>query len=71
MDGHKIFVFKTTYITFKAERVLKGAGIPYKIVTKPRDISSDCGLAVRIDAGDEAAVASLMKDAGIENIGVW
>ena len=71
MSEHKIFVFKTTYVTFKAERALKKAGIPYKIVTKPRDISSDCGLAVRVDAGDEAATASLLAESGIETLGVW
>jgi len=70
-EGGRIFVFKTTYLTFKAERALKKAGIPYKIVTKPRDIGSDCGLAVRVDAADEARVVALMTESGIETLGVW
>ncbi|MBI5696633.1 MAG: DUF3343 domain-containing protein [Nitrospirae bacterium] len=70
-DDFKIIVFKTTYLTFKAERALKKAGIAYKIVTKPRDISSDCGLAVRVDAADLEVVTALMNDGGIEFIGVW
>ncbi len=71
MAGHRIFVFKTTYLTFKVERELKKAGIPYKIVTKPRGISSDCGLAVQVAEQDEAAVSSLLTTSGIECAGVW
>jgi hypothetical protein len=70
-DPHKTIVFKSTYLTFKAERALKEAGIACKVVTKPRGISSDCGLAVRVDAGDEARVVSLMSGKGIESLGVW
>ena len=68
---YKVVVFKSTYLTFKAERALKAAGIPCKIVTKPRGISSDCGLAVRVDAADEARVLALMRESNIESIGVW
>ena len=70
-DGAKIFVFKSTYLTFKAERALKGAGVACKVVTKPRDISSDCGLAISVDPQDEARVSALLDSTGIEKLGVW
>lgn len=70
-DTHKVIVFKSTFLTFKAERALKAASIPCKIVTKPRHVSSDCGLAVRIDTADEQRVKSLMQESGIEYLGVW
>jgi len=66
-----IFVFKSTYLTFKAERALKTAGIPCKLVTKPRHISSDCGLAVSISPDHETAVRSLMGSFSIPFLGVW
>ena len=66
-----IFVFKSTYLTFKAERTLKTAGIACKLVTKPRHISSDCGLAVQISADQEPAVRSLMSNSAIPFLGVW
>ncbi len=66
-----VIVFKTTYLTFKAERTLKKAGIPCKIVTKPRAIGSDCGLAVSIDRADETAATTLLEREGIEKLGVW
>ena len=64
-DGHKIFVFKSTHLTFKAEKVIKAAGMSCKLVTKPREISSDCGLAVRVAAGDEEAIRTILQAAGI------
>ncbi len=72
MDNlHKVFVFKSTYLTFKAERAIKKAGLVCKIVTKPRGISSDCGLAVRVAAGDEPRVLAVIQGAGIEMLGVY
>jgi hypothetical protein len=71
MDNSEIFVFQSTYLTFKAERTLKSAGIPCKLVTKPRHISSDCGLAVRISTCKDAEVRTLMESSGIPFLGVW
>jgi len=68
---YRIFVFKSTYLTFKAERAFKAAGIPCKVVTKPRGISSDCGLSVRVDAADEVRAEETLSAAGIEKIGVY
>jgi len=70
-ETYRIIVFKSTYLTFKAERALKKAGIPHKVVTKPRDVSSDCGLAVRVDAGDESKVLTILAESSVENIGVF
>ena len=70
-EQYKIFVFKSTYLTFKAERALKGAHVACKVVTKPRDISSDCGLAIRVSASDEQAASKIMGDSGIASLGVW
>jgi len=71
LSDHKVIVFKTTYLTFKAERALKAADIPCKVVTKPRGVSSDCGLAVRVDMADEERALALINESGIESLGVW
>ena len=70
-DSYRIFVFKSTFLTFKAERAFKSGGVPCKVVTKPRDISSDCGLSVRVDATDEARAEEALTAGGIEKLGVW
>ena len=46
-----VIVFPTTHLTLSAERSLEGAGIAHRTIMKPRRISSDCGLAIRIDPG--------------------
>ncbi|HEY3346346.1 MAG TPA: DUF3343 domain-containing protein [Nitrospirota bacterium] len=70
-EGLRVFVFKSTYLTFKAERAFKKAGIDCKVVTKPRDISSDCGLAVSVAGNHEAKADLLLAETGIEKLGVW
>jgi hypothetical protein len=60
-----IFVFKSTYLTFRAERALKSGGIACSLVTKPRHISSDCGLAVRIATDKKGDAGSLLAKSAI------
>ena len=71
MDTNEIFVFQSTYLTLKAERTLKSARIACKLVTKPRHISSDCGLAVRIATAEDAKARELFAGAKVPYLGVW
>lgn len=45
-------VFPTTHLTLKAEKTLERQQIRHRTVMKPRKISSDCGLALRIAEDD-------------------
>ena len=66
-----ILVLQSTHLTYKAERLLREAGIPCSLVTKPRHISSDCGLALRLEAGDAPRVLALMVESSVEVLGIW
>jgi hypothetical protein len=44
-----VIVFPTTHLTLSAEKSLEKAGIEHRTIMKPRRISSDCGLAIRVD----------------------
>ena len=46
-----LIVFPTTHMTLSAEKFLEDESVHYRTVMKPRAISSDCGLAIRIDGG--------------------
>jgi hypothetical protein len=35
----------------RAEKILKGKGIATDLIPVPREINSDCGVAVEVDAG--------------------
>jgi hypothetical protein len=71
MTSWCIFVFQSTYLTFRAERAFKAAGIVCKLVTKPRHISSDCGLAVRIAADKKADAGAVLQQSTIPCVGIW
>jgi len=43
-----VFLFPSVSYALKAEKILKVAGIAHKLIPVPRDISSDCGVCVRI-----------------------
>ena len=43
-----ILIFRGTHQVMSAERRLKKAGVPMRLIPVPRRLSSDCGLAIRI-----------------------
>ena len=47
-DLELVIVFPTTHLTLSAEKSLEKFGIGYRTIMKPRRISSDCGLAIRV-----------------------
>lgn len=58
-----VIVFPTTHLTLSAEKSLDNAVITYKTIMKPRRISSDCGLAIRIPASSlDASREALVSD---------
>ncbi len=48
-DGtvYLVALFDTVSLVMKAEKILKDAGVPHKIIPIPRSISSDCGVCIR------------------------
>jgi hypothetical protein len=46
-----LIVFESTNMALKAERSLKGAGIPCSVIPTPREITAECGIALLIRGG--------------------
>ncbi|UCF31446.1 MAG: DUF3343 domain-containing protein [bacterium] len=61
--GELLVVFPTTHLTLKAEQVLRGAGIAHRTILKPRKVSSDCGLAIRLQWEDLDRAAGILEEA--------
>ncbi len=59
-----ILVYSTSH-AIQAERVLKKAGLAAKLIPTPRQLSSDCGSAIRIDAADQEASTAALERAGV------
>ena len=47
-EGDYLAVFNSAHRVMKAESVLKALGIPILLIPAPRDLMTDCGLALRI-----------------------
>jgi hypothetical protein len=60
--SYLVILFDSVSSALQAEKILKGEGIPHKLIPVPKSISSDCGICIRIDAVvEERAVTAIDK----------
>ena len=50
-EGYLVVLFVSVSHALKAEKILKGEGIPFKLIPVPRHLSSDCGVCLRFPGG--------------------
>ena len=48
MPDSWVITFDSVYYVMKAERILKEKGIEINLIPTPREISSDCGVAIEL-----------------------
>jgi len=60
-----ILVYSTSH-AIKIEKLLVKAGVTCKLVPVPRNLSSDCGVCVRINSDDNETARTVVTDCGIE-----
>jgi len=65
-----VFLFYTTSAAFRAEKVLKDAGLAVKLVPTPRQFSSDCGIALRLEWVEAERAQALLVETGVEYAGL-
>jgi hypothetical protein len=65
MAQFAVILVHSTSHAIQAERVLKRARLSAKLIPTPRHLSSDCGSAVRIKAGDRAWGEQVLSEAGV------
>ncbi|MCX5805274.1 MAG: DUF3343 domain-containing protein [Proteobacteria bacterium] len=56
-----VALFDSVSHVMKAEKILKGAGIPHKLIPVPRSISSDCGVCLRFLPEQKEAVIEALE----------
>lgn len=61
-----VVLFHTTTSALRAEKALKKAGLTVKLIPTPRELSSDCGIALRFELPDRAEVKERLIGAGLE-----
>jgi hypothetical protein len=60
-----IVTFFSSQHAVQAEAVLKRAGLAVELIPGPKDISPNCGVALKCDLGDLAAVETLLSEGGV------
>jgi hypothetical protein len=64
-----VVVYSTSH-AIRIEKLLEQRGIDCKLVPVPRQLSSDCGVCVRITSEHVQAAEETVLDAGIEIEGI-
>jgi hypothetical protein len=58
-----ILIFRGTHQVLSAEKRLKGANVPMRLIPVPRRLTSDCGLAIRVPLGEKDRVREVLSSA--------
>jgi hypothetical protein len=60
MPKYSVVLFHSTAHAIRGEKVLTQANFQIKMIPTPRQLSSDCGMALRFDQHEEQAVAATL-----------
>lgn len=65
MTKKQYFLFNSTQEAIKSEKICREANIPVTVVPVPRELSSECGIAMESDAEVLSAVREALNRNGI------
>jgi hypothetical protein len=65
-----VILFHGSAHALRAEKVLQEGGIAAKLIPVPRQLSSDCGVCLRLSATDRDAACRAIRIARVEIAGV-
>lgn len=61
-DTRCLFVFESVHQVMKAEKLLKGQGVKIDLIPMPREISSDCGVAIELPWGSKKEALDFLQE---------
>lgn len=70
METYGVVLFHTTSAAMRSEKVLMSNNIPVKLVPTPRELSSDCGIALRFHWDQVEYVKTFLDAARVETAGI-
>jgi len=71
MVQYSVALFDSTSQVMRGERVLGQAGVQVKMIPTPRQISSDCGMALRFDREESDRVVTILSENSVPVRGVY
>jgi hypothetical protein len=60
-----VFLFMSVHQVIRAEKLLKGKGVKVNLIPVPREISSDCGVAIELPLEVKEEALSLLGECGV------
>jgi len=70
MAEYSVVLFHSTAHALRAEKVLSKAGLRIKMIPTPRQLSSDCGMALRFDRHNQARIAAELEQNRVPTNGI-
>ncbi len=70
MNTAGVVLFYTSSSALRAEKTLSRAGMTVRLVPTPRELSSDCGIALNFPEVDFERVRTLLATARVETVGI-
>jgi bacterioferritin-associated ferredoxin len=70
-DQYSVIIVYSTSHAMRIETLLQKKGIICKMIPVPRQISSDCGVCVRVLRSDVKEARQVIKEAQVEIEGVY
>jgi len=70
-DGDVVAIFQSIHKVMKAEKILKGIPLEILLIPVPRQLTSDCGLAIRFSLELRSAVEDALSGAGLSIVELW
>ncbi len=68
-NPYAVIIVKSTNHAVRAEKVLANAGLKCKLIPVPRQISSDCGVSLRVFRSEITSAQNALQEAGVETNG--
>lgn len=65
MSDHWVITFESVHYVMKAEKMLKEHGFKIALIPTPREVSSDCGIAIELAADKLDVVKDLLQKNGV------
>ena len=65
-EGDLVAIFHSIHRVMKAEKLLKQAGCEILLIPVPRQLTSDCGLAIRFTQAARAEVEQVLAEANLK-----
>ena len=70
-ENDLVAIFHSVHRVMKAEKVLKLAGLEVLLIPTPRELTSDCGLALRFAPEQHEAISQALSGEGLEIVELY